>query len=284
MSTITAAAAGTLTIGGDLTVNRLGFGAMRIVGKGVWGSPADREAAKNVLRHAVASGVNFIDTADSYGPNTSEELIAEALAPYPKGLVIATKGGLVRPGPDNWQSDGRPAHLREALEGSLRRLRLDRIDLYQFHRPDPKVPYAESIGAFAELQRAGKIRHIGVSNVTVAQLAAARAIVPVVAVQNRYNYEDRSSEAVLDACERDGLAFLPWAPIGGTSRLKAQTLERLAHEHGATPLQIALAWLLERSPVMLPIPGTGSIAHLDQNLAAAALHLSAAEFRALSDA
>jgi pyridoxine 4-dehydrogenase len=281
---VTAAAAGTLTIGGDLAVNRLGFGGMRIVGKGIWGPPPDRTAALNVLRHAVAEGVNFIDTADSYGPDVSEELIAEALAPYPAGLVIATKGGLVRPGPDNWKSDGRPAHLRAALEGSLRRLRLDRIDLYQFHRPDPKVPYAESIGALAELQAAGKIRHIGVSNVSLEQLALARSIVPVVSVQNRYNYEDRSSEDVLDACERDGLAFLPWAPVGGPSRLKAQTLERLASEHRATPLQIALAWLLQRSPVMLPIPGTGSLEHLDQNLAAAALHLSDAEFRQLSDA
>jgi aryl-alcohol dehydrogenase-like predicted oxidoreductase len=283
-STGAAAAAGTVTIGGDLTVNRMGFGAMRIVGKGVWGPPPDRDAAKNVLRHAVARGVNFIDTADSYGPNVSEELIAEALAPYPAGLVIGTKGGFLRPGPDDWEPDGRPAHLREALEGSLRRLRLDCIDLYQFHRPDPKVPYAESIGALAELQRAGKIRHIGISNASVGQLAAARAIVPVVSVQNRYNYEDRSSEDVLDACARDGIAFLPWAPIGGTSRLKVQTLERLARDHRATPLQIALAWLLERSPVMLPIPGTGSVAHLDQNLAAAALHLSDEEFRLLSDA
>ena len=274
----------TLTLGGDLTVNRMGFGAMRIVGNGVWGPPPDRAAAIDVLRHAVARGVNFIDTADSYGPNVSEELIAEALAPYPAGLVIATKGGFVRPGPGNWQPDGRPAHLRAALEGSLRRLRLDCIDLYQFHRPDPKVPYAESIGALAEMRRAGKIRHVGISNAGVEQLAAARAIVPVVSVQNRYNYEDRSSEDVLDACARDGIAFLPWAPIGGTSPLKAQTLERLAREHRATPLQIALAWLLERSPVMLPIPGTGSIAHLDQNIASAALRLSDEEFRLLSDA
>ena len=283
-STTSAAAAGTLTIGGDLTVNRMGFGAMRIVGTGIWGPPPDREAAKNVLRHAVAQGVNFIDTADSYGPFVSEELIAEALAPYPAGLVIATKGGLVRPGPDDWQSDGRPAHLRAALEGSLKRLRVDHIDVYQLHRPDPKVPYAESIGALAELQRAGKIRHIGVSNVDLEMLATARAIVPVVSVQNRYNYEDRSSEDVLDACAREGIAFLPWAPVGGPSRLKAQTLDRLAREHRATPLQIALAWLLQRSPVMLPIPGTGSVEHLDQNLAAAALHLSETEFRQLSDA
>ncbi len=280
----TAAAAGTLTIGGDLTVNRLGFGAMRITGRGIWGPPADRETAKAVLRHALASGVNFIDTADSYGPDVSEELIAEALAPYPADLVIATKGGFLRSGPDSWQPDGRPEHLRAALEGSLRRLRLERIDVYQFHRPDPKVPYAESIGALAELQRAGKIRHIGVSNVSTAQLAAARAIVPVVSVQNRYNYEDRSSEAVLDACTRDGLAFLPWAPIGGVSPLKAKALEQLARDHHAAPQQIAIAWLLRRSPMMLPIPGTGSIPHLDENVAAASLHLTDAEFNHLANA
>jgi aryl-alcohol dehydrogenase-like predicted oxidoreductase len=254
---------------------------MRIVGKGIWGWPADREAAKNVLRHAVANGVNFIDTADSYGPDVSEELIAEALAPYPAGLVIATKGGLTRSGPDEWDANGRPEHLRAALEGSLKKLRVDCIDLYQFHRPDPRVRYAESIGALAELQRAGKIRHIGVSNVTVAQLTQARAIVPVVSVQNRYNFEDRSSERVLDACTQDGLAFLPWAPVGGASPLREKTIARLARGHNATGLQIALAWLLKRSPVMLPIPGTASIAHLDQNIAAAAIHLSDEEFREL---
>jgi pyridoxine 4-dehydrogenase len=283
-TTTPAAAAGTITIGGDLTVNRLGYGAMRIVGPGVWGLPSDPELAKDVLRHAVSAGVTFIDTADSYGPDTSEELIAAALAPYPAGLVIATKGGLVRPGPDDWQRDGHPDHLRAALEGSLKRLRLDRIDLYQLHAPDPRVPYAESVGALAELRAAGKIRHIGVSNVSVAQLAQARSIVPIVSVQNRYNFEDRSSEAVLAACERDGLAFLPWAPIGGHAPIKARVLERLARDHGATPLQIAIAWLLKRSPLMLPIPGTGSLAHLDQNLAAAAMHLSDEEFRLLGDA
>jgi pyridoxine 4-dehydrogenase len=282
MSTSTAAAAGTLTIGGDLTVNRMGFGAMRIVGKGIWGPPADRERAKNVLRHAIASGVNFIDTADSYGPNVSEELIAQALAPYPAGLVIATKGGLTRPGPDAWESNGRPEHLRAALEGSLKRLRLDRIDVYQLHRPDPQVPYAESIGALADLQRAGKIRHIGVSNVTSAQLAQARAIVTVVSVQNRYNFEDRSSEDVLEACAKDGLAFLPWAPVGGPQPVKERTLAVIARKHNATPLQIALAWLLKRSPVMLPIPGTGSIEHLDENIAAAAIRLGDDDFRQLS--
>lgn len=275
---------GTFRLGGDLTVHRLGFGAMRITGPGVWGPPADPDTCVAVLRRAVELGVDFIDTADSYGPGVSEELIAEALAPYPPGLVIATKGGLVRPGPDIWEADGRPEHLREALEGSLRRLRLERIDLYQFHRPDPKVPFAESIGALAELQRAGKIRHIGVSNVDVGQLAQARAIVPVVSVQNRYNYEDRSAEDVLEACERDGIAFLPWAPVGGPSRLKARTLEQLAREHRATTVQIAIAWLLARSPVMLPIPGTATLEHLEANVAAAGLHLSAAEVRRLSDA
>jgi len=281
---IAAVAAGTVTIGEDLTVNRLGFGAMRVVGKGVWGLPPDPAAAQAVLRHAVASGVNFIDTADSYGPDTSEELIAAALAPYASGVVIATKGGLVRPGPDNWQRDGRPEHLRAAVEGSLRKLKVERIDLYQLHAPDPKVPYPESVGALAEMQRAGKIRHIGVSNVSVAQLAQARAIVPIVSVQNRYNYEDRSSEAVLEVCTRDGLAFLPWAPVGGHAPLKARVLEKLARDHGATTLQIALAWLLKRSPVMLPIPGTGSVAHLDENIAAAAICLSDEEFRLLGDA
>ena len=253
--------------------------------KGVWGSPPDREAAKNVLRHAVASGVNFIDTADSYGPNTSEELIAEALAPYPAGLIIATKGGLVRPGPGNWDVR-RPAGASCArrCEGSLRRLRLERIDLYQFHRPDPKVPLrrvdrrARRAAAGGEdpphrrFERHGRAARGGARD--RADRLGAEPL----------QFEDRSSEEVLDACERDGLAFLPWAPIGGTSRLKAQMLERLAHEHGATPLQIALAWLLKRSPVVLPIPGTGSSAHLDSNLAAAALHLSEAEFRALNDA
>jgi len=273
-----AAAAGTLTVGGDLTVHRLGYGAMRITGPGIWGPPPDRERAKAVLRRAIDLGITFIDTADSYGPNVSEELIAEALAPYPADLVIATKGGLVRPGPDDWQPDGRPQHLRDALEGSLRRLRLERIDLYQFHRPDPKVPYEESIGTLAELQRAGKIRHIGVSNVTVAQLTKARKIVPIVSVQNRYNFDDRSSEAVLDVCTRDGLAFIPWAPVGGTSPLKRDILKRIAGAHQATPLQVAIAWLLRRSPVTLPIPGTASPEHLEENIAAAALKLSDTEY------
>ena len=282
-TTKTAAAAGTIMIGGDMTVNRLGYGAMRIVGKGVWGPPPDPEAAQNVLRSAIANGVNFIDTADSYGPNVSEELIAAALAPYPGDLVIATKGGFVRPGPDNWQRDARPEHLRAALEGSLRALKRTSIDLYQLHAPDPKVPYAESVGALAELQKAGKIRHIGVSNVSAAQLVQARSIVDVVSVQNRYNYEDRSSEDILDACTNAGIAFLPWAPVGGLSPLKTRVLERLAIDRGATTLQIAIAWLLRRSPMILPIPGTGSLAHLAENLAAASIRLSGEEFALLGD-
>ena len=281
-TTVNAAAAGTITIGGDLAVHRLGFGAMRITGRGIWGQPPDPEVAKAVLRRAVALGVNFIDTADSYGPNVSEQLIAEALAPYPAELVIATKAGLVRAGPNQWSPDGRPEHLREALEGSLRRLKLERIDLYQLHRPDPAVPYEESLGTLVELQRAGKIRHIGVSNVTPEQLAQARRIAGAVSVQNRFNFEDRSSEPVLLACEREGLAFLPWAPIGGISPLRAAALERIAKAHGVTANQVALAWLLQRSPVMLPIPGTGSLTHLEENVAAAALRLSDDEIRALS--
>ena len=273
--------AGSFTIGGDLTVHRLGYGAMRITGKGSWGPPPDRERAKALLRRAIERGVNFIDTADSYGPEVSENLIGEALAPYPADVVIATKAGLVRPGPDDWQPDGRPQHIREAIEGSLKRLRRDRIDVYQFHRPDPKVPYEESIGTFAALQREGKVRHVGVSNVTVEQLNTARTIVPIVSVQNRYNFDDRSSEDVLDVCTREGIAFLPWAPIGGVSPLKNAQLQRVAKAHEATTLQIAIAWLLKRSPVVLPIPGTGSPEHLDENLAAARITLGDDEFREL---
>jgi aryl-alcohol dehydrogenase-like predicted oxidoreductase len=278
---ISAAAAGTITIGGDLTVNRLGFGAMRVTGQGVWGQPPDRERAKAVLRRAVELGVNFIDTADSYGPNVSEELIGETLAPYAPGVVIATKAGLVRPGPGNWQPDARPEHIREAIEGSLMRLKLDRIDLYQFHRPDPNVPFEESVGTFAALRDEGKVRHVGLSNVTVAQLETAQKIVPIVSVQNRYNFDDRSSEDVLDACERAGIAFLPWAPIGGISPLKNDVLARVAKNHDATALQIAIAWLLKRSPVMVPIPGTGSAEHLEENLRAGSIALTDAEFREL---
>jgi aryl-alcohol dehydrogenase-like predicted oxidoreductase len=273
---------GTITLGGDLTVHRLGFGAMRITGEGIWGRPADVANARAVLRRAVELGVNFIDTADSYGPNTSEELLGETLAPYAAGVVIATKAGLVRPGPGNWQRDGRPAHIRAAIEGSLQRLRVERIDLYQFHAPDPRVPFAESVGTFAALQREGKVRHVGLSNVTVAQLREAQAIVPIVSVQNRYNFDDRSSEDVLAACEAEGIAFLPWAPIGGISPLKSATLARIAAAHGATTTQIAIAWLLRRSPVMVPIPGTASVAHLEENVAAGELALSDDEYAQLA--
>jgi pyridoxine 4-dehydrogenase len=273
---------GTFLLGGDLPVRRLGFGAMRITGRGIWGDPADREAAKAVLRRAVELGITLIDTADSYGPNVSEELIAEALHPYPDDLVIATKGGLLRTGPGQWPPDGRPEHLKEACEGSLRRLRVDRIDLYQLHRPDPAVPYEDSVGALAELQAAGKIRHVGVSNVTVDQLATARSIVPVVSVQNRYNLADRASEDVLQACERDGIAFLPWFPLAtGDLAKPGSVLDDVARRLGVPPGQVALAWLLHHSPVDLPIPGTSSVAHLEENVAAAGLELGPEEVAAL---
>lgn len=281
-STTTASAAGSLTIGGDLSVNRMGFGAMRLTGPGIWGAPADPEECKAVLRRGVELDVNFIDTADSYGPEVSERLIAEALYPYPKGLVIATKGGLVRPGPGRWEPDGRPEHLREALEGSLRRLRLDQIDLYQLHRPDPKVPFEESVGALANMQKEGKIRHVGLSNVTPEHLTRAQRIVPIVSVQNRYNLTDRASEVVLDACERSGLAFLPWGPLAeGTLLQTGSVLEQIAQRHGATPAQVSLAWLLQRSPSMLVIPGTSKIAHLEENVAAAGIRLTDQEFAEL---
>jgi aryl-alcohol dehydrogenase-like predicted oxidoreductase len=273
---------GTIAIGGDLTVNRLGFGAMRVTGEGMWGQPRDVEAARAVLRRVVELGVNFIDTADSYGPNVSEELLGETLAPYPRGVVIATKAGLVRPGPGSWQRDGRPAHIRAAVEGSLQRLRVERIDVYQFHAPDPRVPFAESVGTFAELRQAGKVRHVGLSNVSVAQLREAQRIVPIVSVQNRYNFDDRSSEDVLAACEAAGIAFLPWAPIGGASPLKSAALARIAAAHHATTTQIAIAWLLRRSPVMLPIPGTASVEHLEENVAAGAIALSDDEYAQLA--
>jgi aryl-alcohol dehydrogenase-like predicted oxidoreductase len=269
------------TIGGDLEVRRLGFGAMRITGDGIWGPPEDPEAAKRLLRRVVELGVNLIDTADSYGPDVSENLIAEALHPYPDDLVIATKGGLRRTGPDEWPRDAHPDRLRECLEGSLRRLRVDRIDLYQLHAPDPKVPFAESVGALAEMRRAGKIRHVGVSNVDVAQLEEARRIVPVVSVQNEYNLENRSSEAVLKACEARGIAFLPWYPLGAGAALRSTKIKSLAKKMTATPAQVALAWLLTRSPVMLPIPGTNDLKHLEENVAAARLRLGPAEMAAL---
>ena len=268
---------------GDLVVSRLGFGAMRITGRGVWGPPANRAESMRVLRRAVDLGVTLIDTADSYGPGVSEELIAEALAPYGHGLVIATKGGLTRPGPGEWRRDGRPEHLRAACEASLKRLRVDHIELYQLHSPDPRVPLEDSVGALVELQREGKIRHIGVSNVDARELAAARDVATIVSVQNRYNLADRSSEPVLTVCERDGIAFLPWYPLsaGSDAASAGPTLAEVAARHSATPAQVAIAWLLARSPVMLPIPGTSSVTHLEENLQAARLRLSAADRAAL---
>jgi aryl-alcohol dehydrogenase-like predicted oxidoreductase len=280
---LTDATPGTLRIG-DQEVRRLGFGAMRITGKGIWGEPDDREEALAVLRRAVELGVNLIDTAESYGPYVSEELIAEALHPYPEDLVIATKGGFSRSGPGAWAPDGRPERLREACEGSLRRLRLDAIELYQFHVPDPAVPYEESIGALVELQSEGKIRHIGVSNVSTDQLEVAREATTVISVQNRFNLTDRGSEDVLERCEELDIIFIPWRPIaaGELSGLGAAAAE-VAAAHGATVGQLALAWLLARSPVMLPIPGTGSVAHLEENLGAGSLELTGEDVKRLSD-
>ena len=263
---VTAAAAGTIDIGGDITVNRLGFGAMRITGRGVWGPPRDEETAKAVLRRAVELDVNFIDTADSYGPEVSERLIAEALTPYPDDLVIATKGGLTRSGPNRWERDGRPEHLRAACEGSLARLRLDQIPLYQFHAPDPNVPIEESVGTLAELKDEGKIRHVGISNVSEDEYRRANAVTPVVSIQNRYNASDRSSESIADLCEIEDMAFLPWAPIqDGDNAL----VNDIAERHHLSTRQVMLAWLLWRSPAILPIPGTGSVEHLEENIAAA---------------
>ncbi|MGH2941805.1 MAG: aldo/keto reductase [Solirubrobacteraceae bacterium] len=278
-------AGGTLTLGGDIEVHRLGFGAMRITGRGIWGPPPDRDAAHALLRRVVELGIDLIDTADSYGPHVSEQLIAEALHPYPDGLTIATKGGLERTGPGEWPRNGRPDHLRAACEGSLRDLRIDRIDLYQLHAPDSAVPYADSVGALKELQDEGKIRHVGVSNVTVEQLAEARSIVDVVSVQNRFNLADRSSQDVLAVCERDGLGFVPWFPLAAGQLAKpGGVVAEIARAHDASPGQVALAWLLRRSPVMLPIPGTGSIAHLEENVAAAALDLDEDELERLEEA
>jgi aryl-alcohol dehydrogenase-like predicted oxidoreductase len=272
-----AALAGTIDLG-DLTVNRLGFGAMRLCGDSAWGRPRDREHVNRVLHRAVELGVNFIDTADSYGPETNETLVSQALYPYPPGLVIATKGGLVRPNRRSWVQDGRPDHLRRAIEGSLQRLRLERIDLYQFHAPDPNVPFIESVGALADLRRLGKIRHIGISNVTVAQLEVARSITPIVSVQNMYNLRNRTSEDVLAACERLGIAFLPWYPLGGKRGLRALKIKQVASRRGLTHAALSLAWLLAKSPVMLPIPGTRSIDHLEDNVLAAALKLAPEDF------
>ncbi len=285
-----AASAGQLTIGGDLTVNRLGFGAMRITGEGIWGPPADRDEALAVLRRTLDLGINLIDTADSYGPNVSEELIAEALYPYPKGLVIATKGGLERTGPGQWPLNGHPEHLREALEGSLRRLRVERIDLYQFHRPDPDVPIEDSVGALAKLRAEGKIRHVGLSNITVDELTRAQRIVPIVSVQNHYNLGRRQSERMthqkseemVDLCARQGLIFFPWNPLSLGSA--DGPVARVAAAHGATAAQVAIAWLLQRAPVVLPIPGTSRVKHLEENVQAAGLRLTAEEYRALDRA
>src|SRR5438128_1543023 len=278
----TSAMKSTFQLGGDLSVNRLGFGAMRITGEGIWGWPPDRENAVKILRRANRAGVNLIDTADAYGPETSELLIAQALHPYPGGLVIATKGGLTRPGPGQWVPNGRPEHLKQAVEASLKRLRLERIDLYQLHTVDSKVPLEESLGALKQMQDAGKIRHVGLSNVDPDEIARARKIVPIVSVQNRYNIEDRKSENVLVYCDKENLGFLPWFPIGGGGGLKPENpLNAAAKAHGVSVVQAALAWLLERSPVMLPIPGTSSLAHLEENVAATKLKLTPEEWKAI---
>ncbi len=278
-----AAAAGALHLG-ELIVRRMGFGAMRVTtdGSDIWGPPADPRTAKLLLHRALELGINFFDTADSYGPHASESFIAETLYPYPEGLVIGTKGGVVRPSRRRWDPDGRPEHLRRALDGSLKRLRLERVDLYQLHAPDPQVPFADSVGVLAEAQRAGKIRHLGLSNVSVTQLEAARRIAPIASVQNQYNLENRKSEDVLKACERLGVAFIPWYPLGDGAALRSRGLKGLARRLGLPPAQVALAWLLARSPVMLPIPGTASIAHLEENTAAATLRIPPEDLAALN--
>ena len=285
-----AEASGTLTIGGDLKVYRLGFGAMRLTGEGIWGPPANKQEAIAVLHRALELGINLIDTADSYGPEVSELLIAEALYPYPKDLVIATKGGLLRTGPGQWPPDGRPEHLREALEGSLRRLRLERIDIYQFHRPDPRVPFEDSVGELAKMRAEGKIRHVGLSNITIEQLAQAQKIVPIVTVQNHYNLASRESERMsaqqseemIDICERQGIGFIPWNPLAaGELARPGGPLDQIAKRHNAKPSQIALAWLLKRSSTMLPIPGTSSVKHLEENAMGATIRLTQEEFEAI---
>ncbi len=278
---ITAAASGTITIGGDLTVNRLGYGAMRITGPGIWGPPADEAASLATLRRTIELDINLIDTADSYGPGTSEELIAKALFPYPAGLVIATKGGFERPGPGLWTHNASPKHLAEALEGSLKRLRIERIDIYQLHIPDNAVSFEASVEALAELREQGKIRHVALSNVTREHIERARRIVPIVSVQNRYSFADRESDFIVDYCEENGIAFLPWAPLR-QARKADDAIERVARELKTTPLQVALAWLLRRSKVILPIPGTSSVSHLEENVAAAGLELPRKAFDDLS--
>jgi pyridoxine 4-dehydrogenase len=282
-STATSASPNSIwNLGGNLPVNRLGFGAMRITGDGIWGWPADRNNALKVLRRAVALGVNLIDTADAYGPETSELLIAEALHPYPNGLVIATKGGNTRPGPDQWVPNGQPEYLKQCVEKSLKRLRLERIDLYQLHRIDPKVPVEDSLGALKEMQDAGKIRHVGLSEVSPEQIERARKVLSIVSVQNQYNIGNRKWENTLVYCEKERLGFMPWSPVGGTRGLNSERgLEAAAKDHGVTVYQLALAWLLQRSPVILPIPGTSSIAHLEENMAAATLKLTPAEWKAI---
>ena len=278
---ISAAAAGTFTIGGDLTVNRLGYGAMRITGPGIWGPPKDQAAALATLRRAVELGVNFMDTADSYGPATSEELIAEALYPYPAGFVIATKGGWERPGPGQWTHNASPKHLTEAFEGSLKRLRVDRIDVHQLHAPDNAVSFEASVETLAKLREQGKIRHVGLSNVTREHIERARKIVPIVSIQNRYSFADRESDYIVGYCEQNNLAFLPWAPLGQAKKAH-EVVEKVAKELKATPLQVALAWLLKRSKVIIPIPGTSSAEHLEENVAAAGLELPEAAYKELA--
>jgi pyridoxine 4-dehydrogenase len=278
---ISAKSAGNISLGGELSVHRLGFGAMRLTGEGIWGPPKDRKGALAVLRRAVELGVNFIDTADSYGPHVNEELIAEALFPYPAGLVIATKGGWNRPGPNHWTHDATPAHLREAVEGSLKRLRRERIDVYQLHIPDPIVSFEASVETLAQLRSQGKIRLVALSNVTQEHIERARKIVPVVSVQNRYSFADREWDYVVDYCERNRIAFIPWFPLGA-GKVAGEVLNEIAQAHHVNPMQVALAWLLRRSPIMLPIPGTSSIEHLEQNIAAAALRLREEEYEKLS--
>jgi pyridoxine 4-dehydrogenase len=273
--------AGDVSLGGEISVHRLGFGAMRLTGEGIWGPPKDRKAALAVLRRAAELGINFIDTADSYGPNVSEELIAEALFPYPAGLVIATKGGWNRPGPNQWTHDASPAHLRKAVEGSLKRLRLERIDVYQLHIPDPAVSFEASVETLAQLQNEGKIRLIALSNVTQEHIERARRIVPIVSVQNRYSFADREWDYVVDYCERNAIAFIPWFPLGA-GKVAGDVLNRIARAYHASPTQVALAWLLRRSPLMLPIPGTSSIEHLEQNVAGASLRLTKEEYEELA--
>jgi pyridoxine 4-dehydrogenase len=277
-----ASAAGTITLGHDMTVNRLGYGAMRLTGQGIWGEPDDRETAKSVLHRALELDVTFIDTADAYGPNVNETLIAEALHPYADNLIIATKGGLTRSGPNQWHTNGKPDHLRDALDDSLKRLKVDTIDLYQFHRPDPEVPFEDSLGVFVEARDAGKVRHIGLSNVSVEQLQTALNMTEIASVQNRYNINDRTSEEVLQLCEAEGIAFIPWFPVGAGSLNENKTVSAIMDRHNASVFQIALAWLLRHSPVMLPIPGTSSVAHLEENIAAAGIELSDEDYDALT--